>query len=136
MNPSAQFAFKPVAFANVRTACTAPVGASVRLSNKRTLTIRINAATSARCHFKKGELIVPFVDLPNRAVLLLSGQRPIPKAARPLYAKTKGKGAFEIEYPRVDELAELFAPLPMRGMDLREAAPGRMVFVVPSPTRD
>ena len=130
------YSFKPVQFTKVRRMITAPVAASVRKSNTRLVNIRIDAATAKRCGFAPGELITPFVDIANRAVLLLSGQRPLPAAARPIRSKGSAKSTtMEIDFPRADELAELFPSLPIRPMDMKEAGMGRLVFVVPNPAK-
>lgn len=126
------YSFKAITFSNVRVAITNPVAASVRKSNPRLVNIRISADLAKKCAFQPNELITPFVDVENRAILLLSGQRPMPKSARPIHPKSAGaKRAMEIDFPRADELAELFPEHGMRGMELKEAGAGRLVFVVP-----
>jgi hypothetical protein len=126
------YSFKAITFSNVRAIIPNPVAASVRKSNPKLVNIRIAADLAKKCAFKPNELITPFVDAENRAVLLLSGQRPAPKSSRPIHSKGDGGNrAMEIDFPRADEFAELFPERGMRGMELKEAGAGRLVFVVP-----
>ena len=130
MNPTLQYAFKEVRLVNTRTMVKEPVAAAVHKSNTRRVTIRIDAVTAKRCGFQDGDVLTPFMDLPNKAILLLSGQKPS-LASRHLRSKPVG-AMLEIEFPRVDDFAEVFPVLPIRAMDLKEAKAGRLVFVVPA----
>jgi hypothetical protein len=125
------YSFKTVTFTGARVITHDPVAASVRPTTPNRVAIRIDAATIKRCAFKAGDMLTPFIDLENRAVLLLSGQRPIPESARKLWGKGKNSGTLEIEFPRTDGFEELFPVALMRGMVLREASHGRLVFTVP-----
>jgi hypothetical protein len=129
------YSFKAVTFNNARVVNHDPVAASVRESTKTRVTLRINAATVKRCSFKAGDLLTPFVDVQNRAVLLLSDQRPTPESARKLWGKGSASKSLEVEFPRTDDFEELFPVAPLRGMVLREAAHGRLVFTVPKPVK-
>jgi hypothetical protein len=125
------YSFKPVAFHGVRVYTHDPVAAAVRGSTKNRVTIRLSAEIVKKCAFKEGDLLTPFVDMEHRAVLLLSDQRPVPSSARKLWGKGTAGTALEVEFPRVDDLADLFPVSSMRGMTLREASHGRIVFTVP-----
>jgi hypothetical protein len=125
------YSFKTVTFTGARVITHDPVAASVRPTTPNRVSIRINAATIKKCAFKPGDMLTPFVDLENRAVLLLSDQRPLPASARKLWGKGKHAGSLEIEFPRTDDFEELFPIAPVRGMVLREASHGRLVFTVP-----
>jgi hypothetical protein len=131
-----EFAFQSVIFSNARVINHDPVAAAVRKTTINRVSIRISHDVAKKCAFKEGDMLVPFLDVANRAVLLLSGQRPVPASARKLWNK-KGstKGSFEIEFPRTDGFDELFDEAPMRGMVLREASHGRLVFTVPKITK-
>jgi hypothetical protein len=125
------YSFKSITFSGARIITHDPVAASVRPTTPNRVSIRINAATIKKCAFKPGDMLTPFVDVENRAVLLLSDQRPLPASARKLWGKGKHTGSLEIEFPRTDDFEELFPVALMRGMVLREASHGRLVFTVP-----
>ena len=129
---SNDFTFQGLTFKDVKKTVKAPVAASVRKSSPRYVNFRIDAGTAKICKFSQNELLTPFVDLKNRAVLLLAGQRPVPVSARKLLAKDKGR-AMDIDFPRVEGLADLFPiGFGIHGMDVREQLPGRLMFVVPA----
>jgi hypothetical protein len=125
------YSFKSITFTGARVITHDPVAASVRPTTPNRVSIRINAATIKKCAFKPGDMLTPFVDVENRAVLLLSDQRPLPASARKLWGKGRDTGSLEIEFPRTDDFEELFPIAPVRGMVLREASHGRLVFTVP-----
>lgn len=126
------YSFQAVTFANAKVINHDPIAAAVRKSTKNRVTIRISREAAKKCAFKAGDMLVPFLDVANRAVLLLSDQRPVPMSARKLWGKAEGpKGCYEIEFPRTDGFDDLFDVSPMRGMVLREASHGRLVFTVP-----
>jgi len=125
------YSFKSVTFTGARVITHDPVAASVRPTTPNRVAIRIDAATIKRCAFKTGDALTPFVDLENRAVLLLSDMRPLPPSARKLWGKGNNSRSLEIEFPRTDDFEELFPIAPVRGMVLREASHGRLVFTVP-----
>jgi hypothetical protein len=125
------YSFKSITFSGARVVTHDPVAASVRPTTPNRVTIRIDAATIKRCAFKAGDMLTPFLDVENRAILLLSGQRPLPTYARKLWGKGKHAGSLEVEFPRTDEFEDLFPIAPIRGMVLREASHGRLVFTVP-----
>lgn len=129
------YSFKPVTFANAKVVNHEPVAAAVRASTKTRVTIRIDVTTAKKCAFKAGDMLTPFLDSENRALLLLSDQRPLPTSARRLWGKSDSpKSSLEIEFPRMDGFDDLFHVGPMRGMILREASHGRLVFTVPKST--
>lgn len=126
------FQFQGLTFKDVKKTIKSPVAASVRKSSTRYVNFRIDAGTAKVCKFTANELLTPFVDVKNRAVLLLAGQRPVPASARKLLAKDKGR-AMDIDFPRVEGLADLFPKdFGLHGMDVREQLPGRLMFVVPA----
>lgn len=127
-----EYAFQAVTFANAKVVNYDPVAASVRKSTKNRVTIRISYEAAKKCAFKAGDMLTPYLDIANRAVLLLSDQRPLPTSARKLWAKSvSAKASLEIEFPRMDGFDDLFNVGPLRGMILREASHGRLVFTVP-----
>lgn len=130
------YSFKTITFTNARALCKDPVAATVRESTKTRVTFRIDTATAKKCLFKPGDMLTPFVDLENRAVLLLSDMRPLPLSARRLWGKQATKiTPLEIEFPRTDGFDDLFPVGPIRGMILREASHGRLMFSVPKPAK-
>lgn len=124
------FSFQPVTFSGVREVVPEPVAAAVRASSKTKVTMRIAPALAKKCAFKAGDFLTPFVDEPNRTILLLSDQRPLPKSARKVWQDGE-KAPAVIEFPRNGILEEFFPVAPMRGMILREASHGRLVFSIP-----
>ncbi len=122
------YSFKPVAFKSARAITLDPVAATVRKTTQTRVSIRLNPDVVKKCAYKAGDALTPFVDMANRTILLLSDQRPIPTSARKLHGKG---GTLEVEFPRTDDFKELFAVANMRGMLLREASHGRLVFTVP-----
>lgn len=126
------YSFQAVTFANAKVINHDPVAAAVRKSTINRVAIRISYEAAKKCAFKEGDMLTPFLDVANRAVLLLSDQRPLPASARKLWVKKAGsKCSLEIEFPRTDGFDDLFDVSPMRGMVLREASHGRLVFTVP-----
>jgi hypothetical protein len=122
-----EYAFKALNF-KVKQAVTTPVAASVRKSQPTYVLIRIDAATAKKTQFRAGSILSPFVDEANRAILLLSDQRPTPPGAR----KCTGKdNQVCVELPRQLILEKWFAVGPMRPLELVEASHGRLVVVVP-----
>lgn len=130
MKTPSDYSFKAVEFTSARKIVHAPVAFAVRPSNKKRVTIRINAAIAKRCAFGTREMLTPFVDIEKRALLLLSGCRPQTDAARPLLPKGGGKTSMEIEFPRCDGMEDLFPVASMTAVDVREASQGRLVFVI------
>ena len=130
------YSFKTITFSNARQLCKDPIAATVRESTKTRVTFRIDRATAKKCAYKAGDMLTPFLDLENRAVLLLSDIRPLPLSARRLWSKQATEStALEIEFPRTDGFDDLFPVGPIRGMILREASHGRLMFTVPKPAK-
>lgn len=131
MASKTEFSFRVLESTMKIAHCPAPVAASVRKSAKRWVTIRFDKKTSEMAGLKIGDsatVLTPFLDESNRALLLLSGQRPIPPSSRKVY----GKDAMRmIELPRQGVLAEWFQPGPIRAMNLVEVSPGRILITVP-----
>ena len=125
-----EFSFKPVTLKSPRPVCHAPVAATVRKCRPGWVSLRINGEVMKRTGWKAGAVLSPFLDETNRAILLLSDQRPIPDGSRKLYTD-KGTSHI-IDFPLDGPLKEWFGgPGPMRPMVLIEAKPGRLVFQVP-----
>jgi len=122
-----EFAFKALNV-QVKQPVAAPVAASVRKSQPRYVLIRIDAATVKKTQFREGSILSPFVDEANRAILLLSDQRPTPPGARKCTAKDN---QVLVELPRQQVLESWFPVGPMRPLELVEASHGRLVVVVP-----
>jgi hypothetical protein len=108
--------------------CPAPVAAAVRRSAKRWIVIRFDKQTSKAAGLKTGTLLTTFIDEGNRALLLLSDQRPIPPCSRRVYGK---EAQCFVELPRQGILEEWFQPGPIRPMNLVEVSPGRILITVP-----
>lgn len=126
------YQFKSVSF-NCRVVVKDPIAAAVRKKSPNRVSIRIHSNTALRCGFTDREMLTPFLDLKNRTILLLANQRPLPLSARAILKceREAKSSSFVIEFPRSDGFDELFELSPMRGMILREASAGRLVFTVP-----
>lgn len=122
-----EFSFKAFNF-HVRSNCVSPVAASVRKSEAKWINIRIMKEVADKANFKAGEIVSTFIDEKNRALLFVTGQRPIPPGSRKIYGKD-GNSFFDL--PRQGVLVEWFPQGPIRGMILIETSHGRMVVQVP-----
>lgn len=129
MKPTkSEFAFKALNVQAKNTNCPAPVAASVRKSASKWVQLRFNKSIMKATQFKAGSILTPFFDEKNRALLLLSDQRPTPANARKCYGK---EGSTMVEFPRQLVLVEWFQVGPIRPLELIEASHGRLVVVVP-----
>jgi len=125
------FSFTPVKFASIRQLCTAPLSYSVHKTTPNRVSIRIRADVVKKCGLKPGAKLAPFLDVANKAVLLLQDQRPEPASARKLVS-SKGSPALTIEFPRADGFEQLFPGVTSaRALTLVEASTNRIVFTVP-----
>ena len=123
-----EFAFKALNVKAKVNICPAPVAASVRKSAPKWVQLRFDKSVIKITQFKAGSVLTPFFDEANRALLLLSDQRPIPANARKCYGK---EGSTMVEFPRQLVLEDWFPVGPMRPLELVEASHGRLVVVVP-----
>ena len=121
------FSFTPLEI-KVRANCVSPVAASVRKSEAKWINIRILGELVKKANFKPGEIVTTFIDKPNRALLFVTGQRPVPPGSRKIYGKD---AACHFDLPRQGVLAEWFPQGPIRGMILVESSHGRIVIQVP-----
>lgn len=134
MKKTSEFSFREVILPGINRVA-APVAASVRKSDPGSLVIRLSAELVKSCGFKKDDLLTPYVDVENRAVLLISGVRTSTNAKR-LFLKSASSKSPEVQFPRVGVFRDLFDVAPMRAMDLREASNGRLMFVIPPAPRE
>ena len=128
MKQKSKFAFKALNVKTKNMVCPAPVAASVRKSTPKWVQLRFNKSVVKTTQFKAGSILTPFFDEENRALLLLSDQRPTPASARKCYGK---EGSTMVEFPRQLILEDWFPVGPMRPLELVEASHGRLVVVVP-----
>lgn len=125
-----EFAFKPVTFKSCKRSIAAPVSASVNKSSKGRVSFRLKESVLKTAKLAPGDALTPFLDIPNRAILLLSGQRPLPDSSRKIY-ETTGT-ACVIEFPRCDGFDKLFPGIaPAIGLEMVECMAGRILLVVP-----
>lgn len=126
------YQFKAISLNGAKTINNDPVAASVHGTPHKILTIRLMHNVVKRCGFSDKSVLTPFVDMEKRTVLLLHGLRPLPRASRVLQIMTQSKTPpARVQFPYRDEFVDLFEVAPMRGMILREASAGRLVFSVP-----
>lgn len=128
MSTKSPFSFKAYTAVPKNTSCPAPVAASVRASRENWVCFRINKETSKTLQIKPGTLLSPFIDEPNRAILLLSDQRPTPVGARKV--SEKDSHCF-VEFPRKHPFDQWFPKGRILPMEISEASPGRLVIVAP-----
>jgi hypothetical protein len=126
------YKFKAVKFDGIRKPCNSMISASVHKSQPHRLTIRFREDAIKRGKISAGQYYTPFVDLENRALLLLSSERPVPDEARKVL-QTSGI-ARVIEFPRANEIAQLLPGVTSAmALDVRECIPGRILLVFPKP---
>ncbi len=124
-----EFSFKPLVLNCKRKQCLAPVAASVRKTAKDWVTIRFRSEVLKKLGWKKGDVITPFADEQNRALLLLNDQRPVPESARKLYGKAT---TLEVAFPRDGVFSKWFLVGPMRELPVAEVSHGRLVVTIPN----
>lgn len=123
--------FKAINLPLSRPICRAAVAFAVRKSQPNWVTIRLTKSVVAKLGWQRGSMLAPFADEKNRALLLLSDQRPTPESARRAYGKN---GSLEISFPRVGIFAQWFSACSSTTeMPLVEATHGRLVVLVPTP---
>jgi hypothetical protein len=124
------FSFKPTTLLGQKPVCHASVAASIRKSRPTYVCFRFTQDILKATGWKSGTVLTLFTDEANKAILLLSDQRPVPDGSRKL---TNKKGTVDIEFPNEGIFLEWFGskPFPQRPMRLIEAKPGRLVFQIP-----